>query len=272
MRAACFLPVLVVAAWLQAGALARAQQRPLTTEDPEVIGDGRLLIEAGVETGSNAWYPLSGLHGDRFAVPVGRLSRAWPLCRVAARHRVQLARHRQPGRRAAGVSRAGRHHAHLRHRRHDRRDQASGVRRGPPSSIDWRAFRDATAQRLQRERPRPRHHRFLFQHPGRQRRSARSASSATPASEFWGTRSSRRSSPTRFAAACPSRTPSRGPSTSSARSGARRCGSRPSRRLAPSHSEKFARACATCAGGCGLTAASCLASRNGHLTSASSPA
>lgn len=48
-----------------------AQQRPLTTQDPEVIGDGRLLVEAGVETGTNAWYPLSGLHGDRFAVPVG---------------------------------------------------------------------------------------------------------------------------------------------------------------------------------------------------------
>jgi len=71
MRRAFFLPVLVVAAWIQTGALARAQQRPLTTEDPEVIGDGRLLVEAGVETGSNAWYPLSGLRGDRFAVPVG---------------------------------------------------------------------------------------------------------------------------------------------------------------------------------------------------------
>lgn len=71
MRRAILLCVLVVAAWLQAGAPARAQQRPLTTEDPEVIGDGRLLVEAGIETGSNVWYPLSGLHGDRFAVPVG---------------------------------------------------------------------------------------------------------------------------------------------------------------------------------------------------------
>ena len=50
---------------------AAAQQRPLTTEDPEVIGDGHVLVEAGVETGSNATYPLSGLHGDRFALPVG---------------------------------------------------------------------------------------------------------------------------------------------------------------------------------------------------------
>jgi hypothetical protein len=71
MRRAVLFHLLVVAAWLQAGALALGQQRPLTTEDPEVIGDGRLLVEAGVETGSNAWYPLSGLHGDRFAVPIG---------------------------------------------------------------------------------------------------------------------------------------------------------------------------------------------------------
>src|SRR5262249_35132113 len=30
-----------------------------------------LLVEAGVETGTNVWYPLSGLRGDRFAAPVG---------------------------------------------------------------------------------------------------------------------------------------------------------------------------------------------------------
>lgn len=54
-----------------AGARASAQQRPLTTQDPEVIGDGRLLIEAGAETGTNIAYPVSGLTGDRVAVPVG---------------------------------------------------------------------------------------------------------------------------------------------------------------------------------------------------------
>jgi Putative MetA-pathway of phenol degradation len=71
MRRVFLFHVLVTTAWLQAGALASAQQRPLTTQDPEVIGDGRLLVETGVETGSNVWYPLSGLRGDRFAVPVG---------------------------------------------------------------------------------------------------------------------------------------------------------------------------------------------------------
>jgi hypothetical protein len=50
---------------------AYAQQRPLATEDPEVIGHGRVLVEAGVESGSNVKYPVSGLTGDRWALPVG---------------------------------------------------------------------------------------------------------------------------------------------------------------------------------------------------------
>lgn len=50
---------------------AAAQQRPLATQDPEVIGAGTVLVESGVETGSNIWYPVSGLTGDRVSVPVG---------------------------------------------------------------------------------------------------------------------------------------------------------------------------------------------------------
>lgn len=50
---------------------ANAQQRPLLTQDPEVIGDGRVLVESGVETGTNIWYPVSGLTGDRVALPIG---------------------------------------------------------------------------------------------------------------------------------------------------------------------------------------------------------
>ena len=60
-----------VAMAVGAGALAEAQQRPLVTQDPEVIGDGRLLVESGFETGANIWYPVSGLTGDRVAIPVG---------------------------------------------------------------------------------------------------------------------------------------------------------------------------------------------------------
>ncbi len=51
--------------------MAGAQQRPLTPEDPEVVGPGVVLLEAGVETGSNVRYALSGLNGDRIAIPVG---------------------------------------------------------------------------------------------------------------------------------------------------------------------------------------------------------
>ena len=49
----------------------RAQQRPLVTEDPLTIGAGRLLIETGVESGANVHYPVSGLTGDRLAIPFG---------------------------------------------------------------------------------------------------------------------------------------------------------------------------------------------------------
>lgn len=48
---------------------ARAQQRPLVTQDPEPIGAGRILLEAGVDAAHNEFYPLSGLKGDLIAVP-----------------------------------------------------------------------------------------------------------------------------------------------------------------------------------------------------------
>jgi hypothetical protein len=51
--------------------VAQAQQRPLVTHDPEVLGAGRVLVEAGVESGTNIKYPVSGLTGDRWALPVG---------------------------------------------------------------------------------------------------------------------------------------------------------------------------------------------------------
>lgn len=48
---------------------ASAQQRPLVTEDPETVGAGRLLFEAGLDLERDAFYPLSGLRGNLFAVP-----------------------------------------------------------------------------------------------------------------------------------------------------------------------------------------------------------
>jgi len=50
--------------------LAFAQQRPLVTEDPETIGTGRLLVEAGLDYGHGVEYPASGLEGDLFRFPL----------------------------------------------------------------------------------------------------------------------------------------------------------------------------------------------------------
>ena len=49
---------------------AAAQQRPLTTEDPETIGTGRVLVEAGLDYAREAEYPVSGLEGQLFRFPL----------------------------------------------------------------------------------------------------------------------------------------------------------------------------------------------------------
>jgi hypothetical protein len=49
---------------------ASAQQRPLITEDPETIGAGRILTEAGFDYGTSVSYPASGLEGDLFRLPL----------------------------------------------------------------------------------------------------------------------------------------------------------------------------------------------------------
>jgi len=51
-----------------------AQQRPLTTEDPEPIGAGRLLIEAGIDFAKDQQYPASGLEGNLWRIPTIGLS------------------------------------------------------------------------------------------------------------------------------------------------------------------------------------------------------
>ncbi len=47
-----------------------AQQRPLVTEDPETIGAGRVLVEAGVDYGRGVEYPVSGLTGQLLRAPL----------------------------------------------------------------------------------------------------------------------------------------------------------------------------------------------------------
>ena len=47
-----------------------AQQRPLVTEDPETVGPGRLLIEAGFDYGRDQLFPVTGLEGHLLRVPL----------------------------------------------------------------------------------------------------------------------------------------------------------------------------------------------------------
>src|SRR5579862_3911976 len=47
-----------------------AQQRPLDTQDPETIGFGRVLVESGVTYERSLFYPLSGLTGNLWKMPV----------------------------------------------------------------------------------------------------------------------------------------------------------------------------------------------------------
>jgi len=67
-----------VGCWLAAGCLvavsAEAQQRPLLTEDPESIGEGLILLEAGFDHSWSQPFPVSGLKGDLLRGPLLGLS------------------------------------------------------------------------------------------------------------------------------------------------------------------------------------------------------
>jgi Putative MetA-pathway of phenol degradation len=62
---------LLMAACVAAGgaAPAAAQQRPIVTEDPETIGAGRILLEAGIEYGGGVEFPIYGLKGGLWRLP-----------------------------------------------------------------------------------------------------------------------------------------------------------------------------------------------------------
>ncbi len=70
-------PQCVVAACIAAILLpqtAFAQQRPLVTEDPETVGAGRVLVEAGADYARDAVFPVSGLEGHLLRFPLIGLS------------------------------------------------------------------------------------------------------------------------------------------------------------------------------------------------------
>ena len=50
--------------------LAAQEQRPLDTQDPETLGTGRALAQVGVAASNGAVYPLSGLAGNLWQLPL----------------------------------------------------------------------------------------------------------------------------------------------------------------------------------------------------------
>lgn len=68
LRLSQLLSVLILA--LGSAGVVSAQQRPLLTEDVDIIPPGTMRIEAGIDFMQNAKYPLSGLTGDLTRVGV----------------------------------------------------------------------------------------------------------------------------------------------------------------------------------------------------------
>jgi hypothetical protein len=60
---------LVAAGFMACASDARAQQRPLVTEDPETIGAGLVLLEGGIDLQHDVFYPVSGLQGNLLRFP-----------------------------------------------------------------------------------------------------------------------------------------------------------------------------------------------------------
>ena len=68
------LGVLLLGVCLFAAAPVTAQQRPLVTEDPEVVGAGMILLEGGFDYARDVLYPTSGLQGNLIRMPTLGLS------------------------------------------------------------------------------------------------------------------------------------------------------------------------------------------------------
>ena len=62
--------LLITFAILTLASFSNAQQRPLITEDVDIIPPGTLRIEAGIDFLQGAKYPVSGLTGDLTRVGV----------------------------------------------------------------------------------------------------------------------------------------------------------------------------------------------------------
>ena len=60
----------LILVFLASSAVAQAQQRPLITEDVDIIPPGTIRIEAGIDFMQGAKYPVSGINGDLTRVGV----------------------------------------------------------------------------------------------------------------------------------------------------------------------------------------------------------
>lgn len=74
MRACAMVVMALFAALFGAAATTSGQQRPLTVEDPETIGAGRVLAEIGFGREPSIELPLYGLEGDLLRLPEAGLS------------------------------------------------------------------------------------------------------------------------------------------------------------------------------------------------------
>ena len=62
--------VCLVCAWFMTAIPVQAQQRPILTEDPDPVGDGKMLIEGGVDHTWTQRFPVSGLEGNLLRGPL----------------------------------------------------------------------------------------------------------------------------------------------------------------------------------------------------------
>ena len=154
---------MLVVAGLLAAAPAAAQQRPLVTEDPEVIGAGLVLLEGGFDYSYDVLFPASGLQGNLLRVPTLGLS--FGLSSIAELqidggiyNRLAIDR---TGVGPAPLAGHARLHRLLdaRRRGHRHRHQDPGARRNAVAAGLRASLRDQAAEREQRERARPGHDR-----------------------------------------------------------------------------------------------------------------
>ena len=63
------VPCILMLMALSGGAnVARAQSRPLVTEDPETVPAGNILLEGGLDILHDSYFPASGLRGTLWRI------------------------------------------------------------------------------------------------------------------------------------------------------------------------------------------------------------